>query len=89
VVTGNEAGDPWSDRIDDPGARVSQDDRKVALPLSADHAEVAVADAAGDDTNSNFTRTGLDEVQRLDGQRVTDAIEHSGPRWEHSDLSQD
>ncbi len=67
MVAWREASDPRADRIDEAGALMSQHDGEVPLPLSSDYPEIAVADAARDDSHPHFPRTGFNQRERLNG----------------------
>ncbi|BDE57792.1 hypothetical protein REA19_08080 [Prescottella equi] len=68
-------GDPRTDGLDDSCTLVSEDHRDRERNLSVDHTQVALAQAARDDADLDFTGAGVadgDAVNQLDIGAVED-----------------
>ena len=80
MVADAHAGDVGADRLDHPGALVTEHDRPVERPASdaVDDVQVAVADAGGDGAHQHLARHRPVEVDGLDGQRVVRLAEDRG-----------
>ena len=65
--------------LDDPGAFVPEDARRVAARIVAGRGvEIRVADAAGREPDEHLAGLGLGQLQLLYGERMPELLEHRG-----------
>ncbi|MCO5555078.1 hypothetical protein L7F22_008618 [Adiantum nelumboides] len=70
-VAGRDVGDALADGLDDPGGLVAEQERELVVDAAAFVVQVGVADPAGLDLHHGLTGTGIGDIDRLDGDRLT------------------
>jgi hypothetical protein len=78
VIAGLYRSDSRADRFDDTGAFVADDDRRRHWQDAALDAEVAVADAAGDDLDQHLALLRVLELDSFDLERFIETGKHGG-----------
>ena len=76
VVAGRDERDTVTDALDDTGALVTEDARRVAGRVgTGGGVEVGVADAAGGEPDEHLARLRLGEIDLLDDERAAELLE--------------
>ena len=79
VVAGPDERHALPHALDDAGALMAEDARRIAARIGArGRVEVGVADPAGGEPDEHLAGPGLREVDLLDDERLPELLEHGG-----------
>src|SRR4051794_13197561 len=87
VVARRDGGHVLADALDDAGALVAENGRRVTRGIGAGRGvEVGVADAARDEADEHLARVRLGELDLVHGERLPELLEHGGTDLHHARL---